>query len=353
MRYRARYMSSVLVAFAVVATVAARQERHRKSSPETLEPGKNVLWVDPGDPATRDFRYGVGGSERQPQPPFRFVDEDLSGTASKINVTDARGIAWNVKWGHEARPSTFCTRLVWACGYFAESEYFIAAGRVDGVHGLKRAKSRISRDGSFRNARFQLRTGTPTYLKGRGWTWTNNPFSGTRELQGLKILMLLVSNWDAKDARDRASEPQDGSRMDSNLRIFQDDRTGVRRYLYSNVDWGASLGKWGGTLTWTKWDCDGFASQTPDFIKGVEDGRVRWGFNGKHRKDLTADITVSDVQWLLQYLGRITDEQIRVGLVASGAKSEDTACYTRTLRQRIEMLQRVATDPRQSVGDVR
>src|SRR5262249_8755012 len=105
-----------------------------------------------------------------------------------------------------------------------------------------------------------------------------------------------------KDARDRASESQDGSRMDSNLRIFQDDRTGVRRYLYSNVDWGASLGKWGGTLTWTKWDCDGFASQTPDFIKGVEDGRVRWGFNGKHRKDLTADITVSDVQWLLQYL---------------------------------------------------
>lgn len=52
------------------------------------------------------------------------------------------------------------------------------------------------------NGRFQLRSDSPKYLPGKGWTWLDNPFVGTRELQGLKILVLLVSNWDTKDARD-------------------------------------------------------------------------------------------------------------------------------------------------------
>src|ERR1051326_2756889 len=116
--------------------------------------GQSVLWTDPGDVASYDFTYGTGGSERQPQPPFEFVNEDLSGTSQKINVTDARGTKWNVKWGREARASVFCNRLLWACGYAVETEYFVAQGRIDNVHGLSRAASKISRDGSFVDARF-------------------------------------------------------------------------------------------------------------------------------------------------------------------------------------------------------
>lgn len=37
---------------------------------------------------------------------------------------------------------------------------------------------------------------------GEAWSWNANPFVGTHELNGLKILMMLTSNWDAKDARD-------------------------------------------------------------------------------------------------------------------------------------------------------
>jgi len=75
-------------------------------------------------------------------------------------------------------------------------------------------------------------------------------------------------------------------------------------------------------LTWTKWDCSGFAKQTPDFVKGVVNGSLQWGFNGKNQREVTSDITVQDVQWLLQYLGRVTDAQIRIGLLASGAAPE-------------------------------
>jgi hypothetical protein len=286
----------------------------------------NVLWSDPGDVASLDFKYGVGGSEHQPQPPFSFVNEDTSGTSPKVNVVDSRGVHWNVKGGHEPSASTFCSRLLWACGYFAETEYFVAQGRIDGVHHLERARSFISKDGSFVKARFQLRSDSPKYLKGQHWTWTNNPFSGTHQLQGLKILLLLVSNWDTKE---------------KNLSIFEDDSSGEPRYLYLDDDWGASLGKWGNRITWSKWDCDGFAKQTRDFVKDEGHGSLHWGFQGKNEKEITSDITIEDIQWLLQYLGRITDEQIRKGLAASGATSENLDCFAQALRERIQQLQKL------------
>src|SRR5262249_23115750 len=208
----------------------------------------------------------------------------------------------------------------------------------------KRASSRISDDGSFENARFQLRKTSPKYLEGYSWAWTNNPFSGTRELQGLKILVLLVSNWDTKDGRD-AVERKGGRLGNTNLAIFEDNSSGKPRYFYTDVDWGASLGKWGGTFSWNKWDCKGFAEQTPDFVKGVENGELKWGFKGKHRKDMTNGISVEDVRWLLQYLGKISDSQLQRGLEASGATQDETECFTRALRQRIEQLQQATNEP--------
>src|SRR5262249_41819277 len=155
-----------------------------------LPPGKPVLWMPPGDVSSLDFQYGVGGKERQPQPPFRFMSEDRSGTRPKVNVIDSRGASWNVKWGHEARPSTFCMRLAWAGGFVAVPEYFPSRGRIDGVRGLGRAASYVASDGSFVNARFQLRTESPKFLKDSHWTWTSNPFVGTHELHGLRLLTM-------------------------------------------------------------------------------------------------------------------------------------------------------------------
>lgn len=320
------YRQRVLIIGIVLAFAMTLQPPPPKT---TLTEGLNILWTDPGDVASLDFQYGIGGTEGQPQPPFRFLNEDSSGSSPKVNVSDGGGRKWNVKWGPEANPGTFCNRLLWACGYFAETEYFIARGRIDGAHDLTRAHPFIAKDGSFANARFQLRTDSPKYLKGEHWTWTKNPFVGTPQLKGLKILLLLVSNWDTKEA---------------NLSIFEDDSTGDRRYFYADDDWGASLGKWGNIITWTKWDCDGFTEQTPHFLKRLSDGSLKWGFNGKNRKRVTFDITVQDVQWLLQYLGQITDAQIRTGLAASGATPENVDCFASALRQRIEQLQRVSTE---------
>jgi hypothetical protein len=337
-----RLPRTALIIFVTISSVFSTQGSHKKTYLGNLPPGEKVLWTNPGDVSSLDFTYGVGGPEGQPRPPFRFVDEDMSGTIAKVNVIDSRGTNWNVKWGPEARASTFCSRLLWACGYVAETEYFLARGRIEGTHGLKRASSRISDDGSFKNARFQLRKTSPKFLEGYSWSWPDNPFSGTRELQGLKILVLLVSNWDTKDARD--AQEKRGKLENTNLAIFEDNSSGQPRYFYSDVDWGASMGRWGGKLSWSKWDCVGFADQTRDFVKGVENGELKWGFDGKHRKDMTRGITVDDVRWLLQYLGKISDVQLQRGLMASGSDSDKTECYTEALRERIQQLQRAVTE---------
>ncbi|MDQ2945584.1 MAG: hypothetical protein M3Y27_06530, partial [Acidobacteriota bacterium] len=284
-----------------------------------LPAGQNVLWQDPGAVESLDLMWGVGGEAGQPRPPFQFVEESLSGTTPKVKVKDAQGTEWVVKFGEEAKPSAFATRLVWACGYTAEVEYLIAHGRIEGAQGLKRGAAWLQKDGAFINGRFQLRSDRPRFITDHNWSWVSNPFVGTPELNGLKILVMLLSNWDTKDARDVDRTGQ----ADSNLAIFEDAGPNAPRYLYFISDWGASLGKWGNISTRSKADCKGYATQTPDFVQGSANGLVRWGFMGKRNDDIVKNIRVTDVQWLMQYLGRITDEQLRRGLAASGDTPEE------------------------------
>ncbi|HEX8688260.1 MAG TPA: hypothetical protein VF654_17230, partial [Pyrinomonadaceae bacterium] len=160
-------------------------------------------------------------------------------------------------------------------------------------------------------------------------------FVGTRELAGLNVILMLVANWDNKDVRDVA--------RGSNTAVFEHklaDGTSEARYLI--IDWGASMGKSGSPLTRTTWDCEGFAAQNADFVRGVSGGLVEWGFTGQRTDEATEGIRVSDVRWLNSYLGRVTDGQLREGLFASGATREEADCFTRALRERIERLARVA-----------
>ena len=101
------------------------------------------------------------------------------------------------------------------------------------------------------------------------------------------------------------------------------------------------MGKWGGVITREKWDCRGFAGQTRSFVKGVKNGLVEFGYSGQHSKDFSNDIKVQDVQWLVQYLDRISEEKLRAGLAASGANAEDQVCFAKALRERIAQLNNV------------
>jgi hypothetical protein len=294
---------------------------------------RNILWQNPGQVDRKNLASGAGGAATIPRPPFRFVAEDNGGSSPKVKVRDARGNSWSVKFGEEVRSETFASRIAWVAGYTVEPTHFVAEGRILGVKGLTRAKASIRPDGSFHDARFQLRSQKAKFSKRYNWSWVNNPFLGTKELNGLKIVVMLVSDWDDKDARDID--------RDANTAVFEERSGRTTRYLQFIPDWGGSMGKWGNVALRSKWDCKGYRGQNNDFIKGVKNGFVEWGYSGQ-RNEVTQGIRPADVHWLMQYLGRLTDAQLRAGLRASGAVPADIECFTSAIRDRLVRLQDVA-----------
>ena len=305
----------------------------RKAGPRPLFGVRHRLWRDPGAIETLDMTAGPGGREQAPRPPYRFIEEHAIGSQPCISVHDANGRRWRVKWGPEVPCETFAVRLAWACGYFAEITHLVSSGRIEGAGKLARAAPCVNADGAFADARFEL--DDPAVMKlfaEHSWSWTDNPFVDTPQLAGLKILLMLISNWDNKDQRDVA--------RGSNTAIYV---TRVSRWKreaqYLIVDWGGSMGRWGNTVvTRGRWDAEGFALQTPHFVTGVTRGFVQFGYTGQRTGDARANITVADVQWISRYLGRITDDQFRDALKASGATPEEVESFTASLRSRVNQL---------------
>jgi hypothetical protein len=291
-----------------------------------------------------DLAAGAGGRAGAPREPFDFVQENMQGVNPKVNVTDATGRLWSIKFGEEVKAENFATRLVWACGYIVEPTYFVARGRILHVAKLQRAAAFIDAEGNFRDARFQLWDTEYKFLTTDNWAWADNPFLGTRELNGLKILMILLSNWDSTDGSRPALGPNTG--------ILEHAGAGGKEWLYFVTDWGAAMGRSGRFYTTSKWDCGGFREQTPQFITGVRDEIVEWGYIGKH-PEVKEGISLSDVEWLLRYLGRISPKQIGEALRASGATPEEIQCFAASIRARIGMLKAAVRHPASSIERTR
>jgi hypothetical protein len=325
---------TVVVAWLVFGFWRLRSEIRRRAAGKTsLTSRRTVIWRDPGPAESLDLAGGPGGRDGVPASPFRFVEEHGTGTFPCVSVRDARGRLWRVKWGDEVHTEAFAARLAWSAGYFVEVNYFVPSGRIEDADTLQRAGRYIGPDGSFQNARFELdEPGVVKHFDEHSWAWNDNPFVGTRELNGLKIVMMLLSNWDNKDVRDVA--------RGSNTAIFEHRMdSGAREARYLIIDWGAALGTWGNNiLSRSRWDCSAYAAQTDQFILGIEGDRVLWGYKGQRTADAVGDITRSDVQWLYGYLGRLTDEQLAAGLRASGGTESEIAEFTTAVRARLDRL---------------
>jgi hypothetical protein len=333
-----------LIVFSIVAGVfvvtwlvhgfwRVRSELKRRAAGDApLTSRRAAIWRDPGPAESIDLAAGPGGRDGAPVPPFEFVEEHGGGTFPCVSVRDARGRVWRVKWGDEVHTEVFAARLAWAAGYFVETNYFVPSGRIEGTGTLQRASACIT-EGAFREARFELdEPGVVKHFDEHSWAWNDNPFVGTRELHGLKIVMMLLSNWDNKDVRDVA--------RGSNTAIFEHrmDRD-VLEARYLIIDWGAALGTWGNNiLSRGRWDCGAYAAQNEQFVLGTDGDQVLWGYKGQRTGDAVAGISRSDVKWLYKYLGPLTDEQVAAGIRASGGTESEIADFTAALRARINRL---------------
>jgi hypothetical protein len=304
----------------------------RRAGPRRLQAIRHRIWREPSSADANDLRFGPGGPDGAPAPPFRFVEEHLAGSQPCVAVRDARERLWRVKWGHEARPEAFAVRVAWACGYFAEVTHFVPAGTITGVGELSRARTCIDEEGRFSDARFELEDrGVRMLFNEHSWAWNDNPFLGTKQLSGLKIVNMLLSNWDTKDRRDVA--------RGSNTAIFELRTAWGREARYLITDWGGAMGKWGtNVVARGRWDPDGFEAQTAEFVVGVRDGWVNFGYQGQRTAEIGRDISVEHVEWFYKYARRLREAALRQALLACGATEDEAVTFARSLVTRIRQL---------------
>jgi hypothetical protein len=314
-----------------------RSEITRRSEGEApLRSSRDLIWRRAAALSAAEIEAGPLGTGGAPAPPFHFVEEHDTGSQPNVSVRDAAGRVWRVKWGQEVHTEVFGTRLAWALGYFAEPSYFLASGTIEGVKDLRRAKACIDEHGHFSEARFELdEDGVEKHFDAHGWAWNENPFVGSPELSGLKILMMLVSNWDNKDVRDVA--------RGSNTAIFEHRVKDGHEARYLIIDWGAALGPWGNNILQRgRWDPEAFAAQNETFITGVDNDLVQWGYQGQRTVDVAANISLEHARWFDRIARAVTDDHLRAALRASGATAEEIDLFTAALRARLNRIREIA-----------
>ncbi|MDP8989988.1 MAG: hypothetical protein M3N41_07900, partial [Acidobacteriota bacterium] len=314
--------------FLLIAAFSALAQDHPDSNLVPQSPEKNtstppILWQDPTDLASRDLRFGQGGEDHAPQGTvFEFVKEDLSGTNPKLIVTDRAGHKWKIKLGAEAQPEVAASRLVWSVGYFTNENYFVPQLQITGLPAhLHRGKQFILPGGEVRNARLQRMDKSES--KEGNWEWKQDPFSGTRELNGLRVLMAVINNWDLKDV---------------NNKIVLEKAGGVPREIYYVSDLGGSFGPPGIVLGLSKSRGNLAAYRSSRFIVKLTPQAVNFAtprraalielFNPPqyvmrlHLRWIGRNIPRGDAKWMAGLLARLSPGQIRDAFRAAGYSTQ-------------------------------
>src|SRR5215204_5614927 len=302
-------MTRTIVAFVallLLLTPAAAQDK--KKTKKALPQGTPVFWRD-RDVAKLDLAAGPGGAAMRPVTRnLRFLKEEQGGWSKKYRVRDSRGREWVAKLGKEAQSEAAATRLIWAAGYETEVTYLVPRVTIPGK-------------GTFENVRFEARPKNVKRLD--EWGWERNPFTGTRELDGLKVLMVLINNWDLKD---------------TNNVILHAPAEGELRYAISDL--GATFGKSGGPgffwrITRSRSEPEDYADTK--FIDKVEDGYVDFDFTGKNER-LFEKVKVEHARWIGEQLARLNDGQLATIFRSANYTPGETRLLTRVVRARIEEL---------------
>ena len=180
--------AAVYLLVVILLVSAGHAQKKSKKSAEVVPPGRAVMW-EPVNAADLDLFVGPGGDAMKPDlSSIKFIKEEKRGHNKKFRISDGSGRMWIAKLGREARPETAAVRLLYGLGYKTEINYLVPTLTIPGK-------------GTFTNVRLEAR---PENVKRVGeWKWTSNPFVGTKELQGLKMMMVFMTNWDVLDLQNK------------------------------------------------------------------------------------------------------------------------------------------------------
>lgn len=327
------------LAFALITAVASSigAEKAAIVRPASAAVGKpaptDALWRDRNTRALNLY-YGPGGKQHAPKGRFTFVKEEKDGTSPKFEVKDENGVRWKAKLGPEAQAETAATRLVWAAGYFADEDYYVPSLRVEGMSTLIRGSKFVSDDGVVHGVR--LERVLKGQKKARTWRWRENAYSGTKEMNGLRVMMALVNNWDLKD-------------VNNNVQVTD----GEPRYAVTDL--GATFGGKLNPVFRSKNKLPHY--EKTKFIQKVTATEVDFHLSTRpfplfaiappyyvyrtRLQRVVKDIPRAHAKWLGTILTRLSAEQIRDCFRAAGYSPTEVEGFSRVVESRIAELNRL------------
>jgi hypothetical protein len=264
--------------------------------------------VDPG--RNRDLFWGVGGRELAPDPAARYtvIEMKRGGFSRGYTVKDPGGREWSIKFPPEAATEVAASRILWGIGYHQPPVYFLPEWQA----------SKATSPNPQLPARFRERAPAFHGLEsGDTWSYYENPFVGTRQMNGLLTVQAMLGNSDLKD-------------LQNAVYTLTTPVEGAKRW-YVARDLGQTFGRTG-AVDPPRGDPDVFDETR--FILGVEGGYVRFDYHGRHGV-LFERISPADVRWVCQRLAALSDEQLQDAFRAAGYPKAIADRFIRRLEQKI------------------
>jgi hypothetical protein len=175
------------------------------------------------------------------------------------------------------------------------------------------------------------------------WTWRQNPFSGTRELNGLGALMAVINNWDLKD--------------ENNAIRREKLPGGGEERLYEISDLGSSFGRNGltrdrriskGNLKFYVRsefikkigpDYVDFATPRRAAVQGIVNPREF--FSRLHLRWIGRHVPREDARWMGQLLAGLSPDQIRDAFRSAGYSPQEVDGFATVVESRIAELKKL------------
>jgi hypothetical protein len=299
---------SFVVALASVVAVVSACAGRTMAVKGTEQAPMAELWSAPTAP--RNLFDGVGGAELAPPPDVRYkvIAIKVGGFSDGYTVTGPDDREWSAKLPPEASTEVVASRILWGIGYHQPPIYFMREWHADGAD-LSNPQL---------PARFREKSPALHGLDAQGdWSFYDNPFIGTPQLNGLLVLHAMLGNSDLKDANNV-------------LYTLKRPHEGATRW-YVSRDVGHTFGRTG-LMGAPRGDADVF--EAAPFIHGVSNGVVQIENRGRHT-GLFQTIRVSDVHWICGQLNKLTDEQWRDAFRAGGYEPGLADRFIRSVKKKI------------------
>jgi hypothetical protein len=306
-----RVATLALIAFVSASCAGVGRPQVQNAPPP---PGAS-MWKAPTDIASQDLFHGPWGAAHAPDPKdtFDLVELKHTGVNYGMTVKDSKDREWSVKQPYpgnldsEANVEVVVSRLLSAVGYHQPPVYYLPSFTLKDDFGRK-----VEVGGRFRPKLDEMK-------EIGSWKWDDNPFVGTKEYQGLIVLLTMFNSTDLKDSNNSLYERKEGDFVEQ---------------LYVARDVGSAFGDTQ-RIAPRKNHIESFEKMP--FILGVNDrGFVEFAYKGWYH-NLTRDrIKPEEVAWAANLIGQLSDRQMQDAFRAGGYEPDVAARFITKIREKAQ-----------------